>query len=98
MFYVVAGTLQNVQLGQLCYICINSNYNTITAVLIIYKALVTLTFTYHGLNGEHMARLHNSNCFIFWEINKYRNQAVAREWFQKSKTLKMVTTCDYLLA
>lgn len=46
-------------------------------ILIIYTTVITLTFTYHGLNGEHMARLHNSNSFIFWEINEYRNHVLA---------------------
>lgn len=35
------------------------------------RLVLPATFTYHGLNGEHVARLHYSNCFVFgimWHI------------------------------
>lgn len=35
------------------------------------RLVLPATFTYHGFNGEHVARLHNSHCFVFgimWHI------------------------------
>lgn len=31
-----------------------------------------LTFTYHGLDGEHVTRLHDSNCFVFCQMKRLR--------------------------
>lgn len=72
----------------------------IIVVHIIHSKVVTLTFTYHGLNGEHVARLHNSNCFVFWEINEYKNHHVVGEHVRTFRDVKRVRwqLCDYSLA
>lgn len=37
-------------------------------------AAAPLTFTYHWLYGEHMTRLHDANCFVFWEMNDHKRE------------------------
>lgn len=50
-----------------------------------------LTFTYHGLNGEHMAGLHDSNRFVFWGMNGLIRHPVTVDTLQ----IELRLSCRY---
>lgn len=71
---------------------------TPTAFTLLLIFAVTLTFTYHGLNGEHMARLHNSDGFVFWERNEHRDHRhVGGQHIRTFRDLRRVRGAVWLL-